>query len=73
MYVAYARISANYEPDADEVNLKSISSIALDGALDQFYGGPNDLVVDTASVWAIDASKKESVPATNPIPLILQK
>lgn len=80
-HLTYAAVAANYEPDADEINLKTISSIALDGALDQFYGGPNDLVVDTASVWAIDASKKEdasgpSLPAErllvfNPDPNLL--
>lgn len=56
--VTYAAVTANYEPGHAEVNLKSVSNQALDGALDQFYGGPNDLVVDTASVWAVDTTTR---------------
>ena len=55
--VTYAAVAANYEPGEEEFNLKTVSKKALDGALDKFYGGPNDLVVDTASVWALDTAK----------------
>ena len=51
--VTYAAVAANYEPALDELNAKRLLTEA-DTAIDGFYPGPNDLVVDTAHVWAID-------------------
>jgi hypothetical protein len=47
-------IAANYEPGMNEFNLKTVLNLAKDKTLDGFYGGPNDLVVDTAHVWGVD-------------------
>ncbi len=54
--ISYAAIAANYEPERDEFNLKRLLSEAGDAAIDAFYGDPNDLVVDTAHVWSVDAT-----------------
>jgi CHAT domain-containing protein len=63
--VTYAAVAANYEPDRDEFNLKRLQTEALDTAVDAFYGDPNDLVVDTAHVWAVDA--EPTLAATGPV------
>ncbi|CBE69122.1 MAG: CHAT domain-containing protein [Candidatus Methylomirabilis oxygeniifera] len=54
--VSYAAIAANYEPERDEFNLKRLLSEAGDATIDAFFGDPNDLVVDTAHVWSVDAT-----------------
>jgi hypothetical protein len=54
--VTYLAVAANYEPEPGEFNAKRVLSQAGDVALDGFFPGPNDLVVDTAHVWAIDAA-----------------
>jgi hypothetical protein len=37
-----------------DFNLKQLLAAAGDKTIDSFYGGANDLVVDTSHVWAID-------------------
>lgn len=54
--VTYTAVAANYEPGRDEFNVKRVLSEAGDSTLDALFAGPNDLVVDTAHVWAIDAA-----------------
>jgi hypothetical protein len=54
--VTYLAVAANYEPEPGEFNVKRLLSDAGDTALDGLFPGPNDLVVDTAHVWAIDAA-----------------
>ncbi|MBI3303745.1 MAG: hypothetical protein HYZ72_16900, partial [Deltaproteobacteria bacterium] len=53
--VSYSVVAASYEPEAGEFNLKSLLAQVSDLGADAFYGHPNDLVVDTGSVWAVDA------------------
>jgi CHAT domain-containing protein len=67
--VTYAAVAANYEPDREDFNLKRVLGEAGDSALDEFYGAANDLVVDTAHVWAADAEPTlqgtgSAIPAT---------
>lgn len=54
--VTYLAVAANYEPEPNDFNIKQVLSKAGDTTLDAFFAGPNDLVVDTAHVWAIDAT-----------------
>jgi CHAT domain-containing protein len=54
--VTYLAVAANYEPEHDEFNVKRALIEAGDTALDGLFPGPNDLVVDTAHVWATDAA-----------------
>jgi hypothetical protein len=67
--VTYAAVAANYEPDRDELNLKRLQDEAFDEAADAFYGDPNDLVVDTASVWAVDVEEKDLKTTGEKIPV----
>ena len=54
--MTYLAVAANYEPERDEFNVKRVLSEAGDTAFDGLFPGPNDLVVDTAHVWATDAA-----------------
>lgn len=79
--VSYSAVSANYEPSREDFNLKRLLAEAGDTTLDGLYPGPNDLVVDTAHVWAIDGEagfaainlplKPESVLLFNPDPKVI--
>jgi hypothetical protein len=65
--VSYAAIAANYEPK-EEFNLKSLADKTFDTAVDAFFAHANDLVVDTASVWAIDQKELSLETIQPPIP-----
>ncbi len=65
--VSYAAVAANYEPH-EEFNLKSLADKTFDTAVDAFFPHANDLVVDTASVWAIDQKELSLNKLNKPIP-----
>ena len=46
-------MSADYDP-ALEANVVGLLKKSADVAIDRFFGGCNDLVVNTAHVWAVD-------------------
>ncbi len=67
--VSYAAIAANYEAPPREINIHSLSKKerlkakgekSADAALDPIFGAANDLVVDTAHVWAVDLRPDEA-------------
>lgn len=64
--ILYAAVAANYEPAGDGLSLKRLQDDAFDVAVDAFYGDPNDLVVDTASVWAVDTEQNLTQSPTIP-------
>jgi hypothetical protein len=49
--VSVSAIASNYEPRRDEPHLKFIAQSAGDAAVDAFFDGFNDLVVNTTNVW----------------------
>ena len=49
--IRFSAVSTNYEPRRDEANLKLIARLAGDAAIDEFFQGYNDLVVDSRNVW----------------------
>lgn len=57
--VRYAGVAANYEPARDTITLKKLFKFRkakfTDNVTDNFLSSYNDLVVDTAHVWAVDA------------------
>ncbi len=68
--VIYAGVAANYEPRPEEITLKNLfkatSAKIVDAATDSLVTSFNDLVVDTAHVWAVDTpvglTSTETVP-----------
>lgn len=67
---SYFAVAANYIPDRDDFNLKALLDELKDQTVDNLFAGPNDLVVDTAHVWAIDSRPDFSqvgphIPAEN--------
>jgi CHAT domain-containing protein len=56
----YHVVAANYVPRSESPNLFSILPMlfreAGDQLVDSFFAAPNDLVVDTASMWAFDGT-----------------
>ncbi|MFQ5577140.1 MAG: CHAT domain-containing protein, partial [Anaerolineae bacterium] len=68
--VTYSAVAANYEPQRDEINIKTLAgrrraknTAAVDAAADVFFSDFNDLVVDTSHVWAIDPPPEISAAA----------
>jgi hypothetical protein len=53
--VNYSAVAASFEPDPGGFDPKRLLAQVGDVGADAFYGHPNDLVVDTGSVWAVDA------------------
>ncbi|HEY85265.1 MAG TPA: CHAT domain-containing protein, partial [Chloroflexi bacterium] len=73
--VSYAAIAANYEAPPREINIHSLSKKeslktkgekSADTALDPIFGASNDLIVDTAHVWAVDLLPNEAMGNTAP-------
>ncbi len=56
--VTYSAVAANYDP-GDELNVFQLLRKAKDLAADTFFGVANDLVVDTASGWALSGAPSE--------------
>jgi len=53
--VSYSAVAANFEPEPGGVSPRRLLGQVGDSGADAFYGHPNDLVVDTGSVWSVDA------------------
>jgi len=49
-------VASNYIPERSTLSLQSILSEIGDPSLDKFFAVPYDLIVDTASMWAIDSA-----------------
>ncbi len=68
--VRYAGVAANYEPARSAVTLKKLFKFRkakfTDNVTDNFLSSYNDLVVDTAHVWAVDAHLGMSNTKTMP-------
>jgi hypothetical protein len=70
--VTYSAVAANFEPEAGEFDPRRLLAQVGDAGLDAFYGHPNDLVVDTGSVWAVDAHPDYTLGTANPrVPQVL--
>ena len=53
--VSYGAVAASFEPEPGGFDPKHLLAQAGDAGADAFYGHPNDLIVDTGSVWSVDA------------------
>ena len=51
----YFVVASNYVPDRNTLSLQTILQEVGDEAMDRFFAIPNDLVVETASMWAMDS------------------
>jgi hypothetical protein len=69
----YFVVASNYVPDRDTLSLKTILQEVGDEAIDRFFAVPNDLVVETASMWALDkkSSWTEKIQALPPENIML--
>jgi hypothetical protein len=65
--VSYAAVAANFEPEPGGLSPKQLLERVGDAGADAFYGHPNDLVVDTGSVWSVDAKPDYSLATESPI------
>jgi pimeloyl-ACP methyl ester carboxylesterase len=69
----YFVVASNYVPDRDTLNLRTILQEIGDETIDRFFETPNDLVVETASMWALDkkSSWTEKIQALPPENILL--
>lgn len=51
---ALSIVASNYMPDRGAFSLRSILSEMGEQSIEKFFSVPGDLIVDTASMWAID-------------------
>lgn len=65
--VSYSAVAANFEPEPGGVSPKRLLGKVGDAGADVFYGHPNDLVVDTGSVWSVDATPDYDLATDNAI------
>ena len=70
LYVIYFVVASNYVSDRSTLSLQTILRELGDAAIDRFFDVPNDLVVETASMWALDKKsswneKIQSLPPEN--------
>jgi hypothetical protein len=54
--VGYGAVAASFEPEPGGFDPKHLLAQVGDVGADAFYGHPNDLIVDTGSVWSVDAT-----------------
>jgi hypothetical protein len=70
--VTYSAVAASFEPEPGGFDPKRLLAQVGDAGLDAFYGHPNDLVVDTGSVWSVDAKPDYDLGTASPlVPRIL--
>jgi hypothetical protein len=63
--VTYSAVAASFEPEAGGFNPRHLLTQVGDVGADAFYGHPNDLVVDTGSVWSVDAKPDYGLETEN--------
>jgi len=63
--VSYSAVAANFEPEPGGFNPRRLLDQIGDVGADAFYGHPNDLVVDTGSVWSVDAKPDYDLTTEN--------
>jgi CHAT domain/Clostripain family len=63
--VSYSAVAANFEPDPGGFNPRRLLDLAGNAGADTLYGHPNDLVVDTGSVWSVDATPDYDLTTEN--------
>ena len=67
-----SNLAASFEPEPGGFDPKRLLAQVGDAGLDAFYGHPNDLVVDTGSVWSVDATPDYALGTASPlVPRIL--
>lgn len=47
-------VASNFTPSRDSLSLETVLHEVADNLVDYFFDQPNDLLVDTASMWAMD-------------------
>lgn len=57
-FTEYFVVASNYVPDRNTLSLQTILQELGNAAVDEYFQVPNDLVVETASMWSLD--KKSS-------------
>lgn len=69
----YFVVASNYVPDRNTLSLQTILNEIGDEAIDRFFAAPNDLVVETASMWALDrkSSWTEKIQSISPENILL--
>jgi hypothetical protein len=65
--VSYSAVAANFEPEPGGVSPRRLLGQVGDAGADTFYGHPNDLVVDTGSVWSVDATPDYNLTTENTV------
>jgi CHAT domain/Clostripain family len=63
--VSYSAVAANFEPEPGGFNPRHLLDQVGDVGADAFYGHPNDLVVDTGSVWSVNAKPDYDLTTEN--------
>jgi hypothetical protein len=63
--VRYSAVAASFEPEAGGFNPRRLLAQVGDTGADAFYGHANDLVVDTGSVWSVDAKPDYELATPN--------
>jgi hypothetical protein len=63
--VSYSAVAASFEPETGGLNPRHLLTHVGDVGADAFYGHPNDLVVDTGSVWSVDAKPDYDLATEN--------
>jgi hypothetical protein len=70
--VTYSAVAASFEPEPGGLDLTRLIGKVTDVGTDAFYGHPNDLIVDTGSVWSVDAKPDYDLKTANPaVPRVL--
>jgi hypothetical protein len=65
--VSYGAVAASFEPEPGGFDPKHLLAQAGDVGADAFYGHPNDLIVDTGSVWSVDAKPDYTLDSASPV------
>ena len=65
--VSYSAVAANFEPEPGGFNPRHLLDQVGDVGADTFYGHANDLVVDTGSVWSVDAKPDYNLTTENEV------
>jgi hypothetical protein len=65
--VSYAAVAASFEPEPGGFNPRQLLERVEDVGADAFYGHANDLVVDTGSVWSVDAEPDYTLTTESPV------